>query len=288
MHSLYATTSDNSRRRELLNKTEKLSVLYHDIFDYPLTFAELIKWNSSENFSSRAPDKQVSSRDGYYFLKGRESLIYKRGFRERISARKMEIVKKASKVLSLIPGIKMVAVTGSLAMKNSVEDSDIDLMIITEKGTLWTTRAIAYMVIHTFGLKVRKPNDLQEKDKLCLNLWMDESDLIWGKKDRNIYTAHEIAQILPLVNKEGTYEKFLYRNRWILKFWPNSVKIGNSDLKIVNSRARGAFLEKIAYKIQLNHMKSKITKEKVTSTRAVFHPHDWGKVVLLRLNNGIL
>jgi hypothetical protein len=290
MHSLYAITSGNNRHKELLDKTEKFSIFYHNIFDYPLTFADLIKWNTSENFSSEIIDKQISSRGGYYFLKGRESLIYKRGFRERISARKMEIAKKASKILSLVPSIKMVAVTGSLAMKNSVEDSDVDLMIITRKGNLWTTRAFAYIVIHAFGLRIRRPNDLREKDKLCLNLWIDESDLTWEKKDRNIYTAHEIAQILPLVNRDETYEKFLRENAWILKFWPNAVKIVNSDLKIVISRAGGTFLEKIAYKIQLNHMKSRITKEKITSTRAIFHPQDWGKVVLLRLNknNGIL
>ena len=176
MHSLYATTSDNSRTRELLDKTEKFSIFYHDIFDYPLTFADLIKWNTSENFSSGIADKQISSRDGYYFLKGRESFVYKRSFRERISAKKMGIAKKASKILSFIPGIKMVAVTGSLAMKNSVDESDIDLMVITAKGSLWTTRALAYIVIHTFGLRVRRPNDLREKDKLCLNLWMDESE----------------------------------------------------------------------------------------------------------------
>jgi D-beta-D-heptose 7-phosphate kinase/D-beta-D-heptose 1-phosphate adenosyltransferase len=298
MHSLYAIASDNNRHRELLNKTEKFSIFYHDIFDYPLTFADLIKWNTSENFSSGIADKQINSRDGYYFVKGRESLIYKRGFRQRISVKKMEIAKKASKILSLIPSIKMVAVTGSLAMKNSVDESDIDLMIITAKGTLWTTRGFAYLLIRAFGLKVRRPNDLREKDKLCLNLWMDESDLIWKKKDRSIYTAHEIAQILPLVNKDGTYEKFLRCNRWILKFWPNAVRserLVDSDQRLEKKLLANyyslitLFIEKMAFKLQYNYMRGKITKEIVTPTRAIFHPQDWGKVVLLRLNknNGI-
>jgi hypothetical protein len=36
----------------------------------------------------------------------------------------------------------------------------------------------------------------------------------------------------------------------------------------------------IAFEIQYQHMKSKMTRETVTRTRALFHPHDWGKVVL--------
>jgi predicted nucleotidyltransferase len=280
-----------------LDKTEKFSIFYHDIFDYPLTFADLIKWNTSENFSSGIADKQISSRDGYYFLKGRESLVYKRSFRERISAKKMGIAKKASKILSFIPGIKMVAVTGSLAMKNSVDESDIDLMVITAKGSLWTTRALAYIVIHTFGLRVRRPNDLREKDKLCLNLWMDESDLIWRKKDRNIYTAHEIAQILPSVNKDETYEKFLRENAWTLKFWPNAVRVQSMKYKVQSKNCLSTayhvlttWLETVAFWLQYRYMKSRMTKEVATRTRAVFHPQDWGKIVLSRLNksNGIL
>jgi len=247
-----------------MEKSEKLSVYYHDLFDYPLTFSDLIKWDTSKNFSLNSRKIQVVCQNNYFFLKGREGLIYKRILKTRISIKKMDIAQKASKVLSIIPGVKMVAVTGSLAMNNAGDKSDIDLMIITKNGTLWTTRLFVYLFICLFGIQKRRPFDKNQKDKLCLNMWMDEHDIIWKSK-RNIYTAHEIAQILPLVNKERTYEKFLYQNKWILKYWPNAVRIENcttsssSSLKIENSRVGKSLLEKIAYQIQLNHMKSKIT-----------------------------
>jgi D-beta-D-heptose 7-phosphate kinase/D-beta-D-heptose 1-phosphate adenosyltransferase len=175
------------------------------------------------------------------------------------------------------------AVTGSLAMENSSEESDIDLMIVTKKGFLWTTRALTYLMIGIFGVGVRKPHDSNQKDKLCLNIWLDESDLIWPKKDRNLYTAHEIAQTVPLVNKCNAYEKFIYQNKWILDFWPNSIKIKNLKLKINNSRVRTGLLEQLAFKIQLKYMKSKITRELITPTRAVFHPQDWGEIIERKL-----
>lgn len=293
MYSLFKKSFRQPIYKKVTEETEKLSVYYHDLFDYPLTFADLIKWNLSKGLSAKVKKMQIVCQNGYYFLHGKEGLIYKRILRSRCSSKKLEIAQRASKTLSLIPSVLMVAVTGSLAMKNALDESDIDLMVITKKGSLWTSRLLAYISLLIFNFSLRRPNDNYQKDKLCLNMWMDESDLVW-RRPRNIYTAHEIAQILPLVNKSMTYESFLYKNRWIQKFWPNAVKSVNykrtasPGSKIVYSRMAPSLFERIAFKIQLSYMKSKITRETVTPTRAFFHPQDWGSVIISRLkNNGI-
>jgi D-beta-D-heptose 7-phosphate kinase/D-beta-D-heptose 1-phosphate adenosyltransferase len=264
----------------MLNLNEKASVLYHDLFDYPLNFSDLIRWQLLKTPTINQNIEVVNER-GFYFLKGREGLIYKRLLRKRISTKKIKIAKRASRILSFLPGIRMVAVTGSLAMQNSSEKSDIDLMIITKKGSLWTTRLLSYLLLNVMRLALRRPNDGNQKDKLCLNMWIDESDMVWLKKDRNLYTAHEIAQIVPLINKDKTYEKFLFQNKWILSYWPSAVVI--KKLKVEKPQVRIGLLERIAYNIQLNHMKSRITREVITPTRALFHPQDWGKMILGRL-----
>jgi predicted nucleotidyltransferase len=282
MHSLFTTTSDNKNRKGITER-EKFSVYYHDIFDFPLTFADLIKWNASENFHVNIQKVSVTGLNGYYFLKGRNRLIYKRILRARISAQKMEIAKKAASVLSFVPGIKMVAVTGSLAMENSKEESDIDLMIITKNNRLWISRALTYLVMRLFNLRTRRFNDKNQKDKLCLNMWMDEGDITWKASDRNFYTAHELAQIVPLVNKDETYEKLLSKNKWILKYWPNAVRIKNIDFTRITPRFN--LFESLAYSLQYSYMKNKMTNEVVTPTHAFFHPEDWGKVVISRLSS---
>jgi predicted nucleotidyltransferase len=274
----------------MMNEFEKSSVLYHDIFDYPPTKKELVKWKCGTSIKGITSITGITSKKGYYFLNEREDIIQKRLQNKKTSVRKIEIAKRVSKILSKIPSVEMVAVTGSLAMENSSEESDIDLMIITKEGTLWTTRLISYLVNWLIGVKTRRPDDKNQKDKLCFNMWLDESDLVWKKMDRNLYTAHEIAQIVPLINKDKIYEKFLFLNKWILNFWPHAVRIENLQsktmklLKTKNSRVRMDLLENIFYKIQLNYMKSKITREVVTPTRALFHPQDWGKVVLKKLS----
>ena len=265
-----------------LGKRELISIIYHDIFDYPLTIFELIKWNAGNKVKlSKIQEVKVVGKRGYLFIKDREGLILKRSMRKRISARKMVMAKRAAKILSFIPTTKMVAVTGALAMENANEEADIDLMIITSKGTLWTTRLFTLLLLDILRIPKRKYGDRNQKDKLCLNIWLDENNLAWRK--RNIFTAHEIAQIKPLVNKEETYEKFISKNKWIADYWPNAVKIQSYSRQANIRSSFFTFFEPLTRKFQLWYMKDKITREVVTSTRALFHPVDWGDIVASKL-----
>lgn len=280
MPNLYTITTRNESSQGELSIGEKNSVFYHDLFDYPLNFAEMIKWVGGSKFQV-SKDTPIVGVNGFWFLEGREGLIYKRILRKRISNKKMEIARSAARILSFVPGVEMVGVTGSLAMQNSSDESDIDLMIITRPGGLWTTRLISYFVLRIMNYAVRSADDSNQKDKLCLNMWLDKTDLTWPKGDRNAYTAHEIAQIVPLVNKSKTYEKFLHRNKWVLGYWPNAVKIGKWKMEI--GKSTPGLLERICYGIQYQYMKGKISREVVTPTRALFHPQDWGEIILTRL-----
>ncbi|MCX6704276.1 MAG: hypothetical protein NTZ07_02410, partial [Candidatus Woesebacteria bacterium] len=181
------------------------------------------------------------------------------------------------------------------AMGIAADESDRDLFIITVKNLLWTTRILSHLVLRLFGFDLRKAGDTNQKNKLCLNMWMDEADLVWKKRDRNLYTAHEIAQISPLINKNEIYEKFLYKNKWISQFWPNAVKI-TKEQKNQGTEEQKRFLislvlnffsfvlERLAFHFQYQHMRSKITMEVITKTRAIFHPQDLGCYIMSRLS----
>lgn len=280
MPNVYSLTAQKQVREDSLNNGEINSLIYHDLFDYPLSFAELVKWKAAPSVKVVQKDAQILYKNGLFFFEGREGIVYKRALRARDSKRKLIVAKSAARFIGFLPAIRMIAVTGSLAMSNTAPESDIDLMLVVKKGKLWTTRALTYLILKMTGFPVRKPGDKQQEDKLCLNIWMDESDMVW-KSGRNVYSAHEIGQILPLVNRENTYEKLLSANKWILKYWPNSVKIFRYKK---NGEVGGSgILEKVLYWLQVLHMKRKITREVVTPTRALFHPQDWGEIVLTRL-----
>ena len=266
-----------------LKSGEISSIIYHNIFNYPLTPSELIKWKLKPQIKLKRK-VAVLKKEDFYFLKGKGEIIEKRLQNKKYSKNKLIIARKAASVLKTIPTIKLVALTGALAMNNADKNSDIDLLIITKNKTLWTTRLITYLVLLIYGIKVRKPKDDDQKDKLCLNMWLDENDLVWSKKDRNMYSAHEIGQIVPLINRDEIYERLLNQNIWILDYWPNIVNIKN-NFKIKTKKKTSSYLtvEKMAFKFQYMYMKNKISREVITPTRAVFHPNDWGKVVISRL-----
>ena len=275
------------------------SLIYHDIFDYPLTLGELIKWEVGKRGKMKNYDLTVKGpKNGFYFIQGRDGVVLKRLMRRRIAARKIKVANDAAKILNRISTIKMAAVTGALAMENASEGADIDFLIITRKGTLWTTRAIAFLTLSLIGFPLRRFGDKRQKDKLCLNMWLDEKASSWPKKDRNIYTAHEICQIIPLINKESAYEKFIWSNRWVKAYWPNAIKIRKFFKPITNHPVRRSYasgiaggrslitvFEPLARTLQFLYMRRKITREVVGKRKAIFHPHDWSEVVKLKLIN---
>lgn len=286
--NLYTLSVKKDSSKGDLTQGEITSVVYHDIFDYPMDFKDLIKWRAADGLVNN--EAEVVVRGGHVFKMGREGLVYKKQLRYRISQKKLQIAKKSSFFISKIPFIKMIGVTGSLAMNNSTEQSDIDLLVITERNRLWITRLVSIFLLKLFNIPTRRSGDPNQKDKICLNMWLDEDSLVW-KKERNLYTAHEIAQVKALFNKGKTYEKFLKKNMWILNYWPNSVKIENKK-NIKEKFVKKNFLiktfdyfENIAYQFQYKRMKNKITHETVGKKIALFHPQDWGEVVLTRLSS---
>lgn len=265
-----------------LSEKASITLLYHDIFDYPIKERELEKWAPSGNLKLIKVKPRIEFSREFYYLKDREEIIKRRIERENASRMKMKILSRAKPVFEGISDILMVGITGSLAMSAASGQSDIDLIIITKRKRLWGSRLRALLSLIKHKIAVRRAGVNKEGDKLCLNIWMDESDLIIN--ERNAYTAHELAQIVPLINRENAYERLLAANKWILDYWPNSVA---SSMKYVAREKQihstfyflHATFEKLAYLLQCLYMSRKITREVVTPTRAFFHPFDWSKKV---------
>lgn len=267
-----------------LNSGQKAAIVYHNVFKYPLSDSDLERWTVGvRGLKEIKMGKSVLIKTGN---------LKSRSIKERIFKKKTLIANRAASLIAKIPTVKLVAVTGALAMKNAEKDSDIDLMIVTKQNNLWLTRLITYFFLTLAGYQLRRPRESIQKDKLCLNIWLDESALSWDPKDRNIYTAHEIAQIIPLVNKDDIYQAFLNKNKWILDYWPRAVKIDEVNYQkkgigknyVINT-ASGNLLEKVAFKFQYFYMRKKITREIISPHKAIFHPNDWGKVVLKKLSS---
>ena len=252
------------------------TLAYHDIFDYPLKKEEIRNYLISRKAGAgQLKDalkrlllaKKVVQSRGYFSLKNRPNLAATRISKEKYSQSKLKRAFFYCTLLTLIPGVKMVAVSGALAMQNSDKDDDIDLVIVASGGFLWTTRFFANVLLTPFR---RKPGSDKKSNKACLNLFLDENDL--KIKDQNLYTAHELAQMKVLFDRDNTYEKLIKNNAWIKKLLPNWQP--DEKHKAAGSKKKNSsfILEHILRLIQLSYMRSKITTEQISSTQLFFHP----------------
>jgi len=324
------------------------TISYFSFFDYPPNFEEIYtflgkkaaKKKVEEALKSLERQKkikkiedfkkvirywlQVTSKDtvGEYSIKlknkNEKLKIERYNKRHLFSQKKLENwrVRLYLKILSFFPQIKLIGLSGSLAMMNAGKNDDIDLFIITAKKRLFTGRIIALFLAEVLGLRKKfgknkkspkifrfypmKADLADLSEKVCLNLFFDESDLAVPEFKRNEYVAHEVLQMKPIINKDYTYEKFLEANDWVFKIFPNSksnIKYQISKLHIKNQNSFklfkflivifnfsflifnffGIIVESILKIFQLTLINRHKTKEIITSTQLWFHPEDFSE-----------
>ena len=209
-----------------LQKAVLQTLAYADIFDYPLTLEELHNFLVEEKVIVKdllevlKEIKNISHDGSFYFLKNRRKIVQIRRKRFKLSQNKLKIAQKVAQWLKGIPFIKMVAVTGNLAMGNANEDDDIDLLVVTTKNRLWLTRLLTVLMVELVANR-RHPQEVEVKDKICLNMFLDEDHLQIPLGEQDLFAAHEICQVKSLWQKDNLYQKFLEANQWSKKFLPN-------------------------------------------------------------------
>ncbi|QQG44249.1 MAG: hypothetical protein HYW86_05340 [Candidatus Roizmanbacteria bacterium] len=212
--------------------------------------------------------------------------------RTACSSNKLKKISPYVKSLSMFPQIKLVGLSGSLAMNNAKGDDDLDLFIITDKRRLWTGRFIALGLAQVMG--IRRPRGVrQAKDKVCLNLFFDEGELRIPKAKQTNFVAHELLQMKPLVAKDGIYKKLLKANSWVFDIFPNSFdivryrkkfQISNFKFQIKKKRISlpgvrqvGDLVEKILGMVQKIYIRRHQTTELITQKQLWFFPEDFEK-----------
>src|SRR5258705_4718692 len=161
------------------NKKAILStVAYADIFNFPLTKSEIKcyliskipnKFEIDRLITLLTKEGLLSRKDKLFALKGREKNFQLRNERERFSEKKLIIARKMVKVLSKIPTVRLIGISGSLALNNAKEDDDIDLFIVTRKNTMWITRLIVLFILELIGSR-RKRLSKNTKNTFCVNM----------------------------------------------------------------------------------------------------------------------
>jgi len=242
-----------------LQKSVLATLAYYDIFDYPLTGLEVFKFlinplhvvaltekiheiefepmpevvladvlNCLDNFSAKGGSASggkntgiIGEKNGFYFTKGRESLIDERIERQKISAQRWKKALKILKLLQFVPFLEMVSVCNSLAIDNSKKEADIDFFIITKKGRIWMVRFLVTFLVWISGFWRHKD---KISGRICLSFYIADDFLNINSLAINpydIYLAHWIAELKPILNRNKTYEEFIAQNQWVRDYLLN-------------------------------------------------------------------
>jgi len=275
---------NSSHQQEILK-----TLLYSDIFDYPLTEDELWRFTGEKmdkNTCREALDSLpplIAKEGNYYYFTGRRGIIRKREKRAKESDKKIIYAKKTIALLSFIPTVVFIGISGSVAMSNCKKEDDIDLFIISRKNTVWFTRLCILLLLQLIGER-RRRYDTRGTNQMCVNMFLSENALMLSKYRQNLYTAHEVARMIPMFERDNMHSRFLSANRWVKRFMPNSSAIKKLSNKAIKERKPQllnyfltplfSFSEPIAKAIQLWYMKRHKTTEEISDTLLAFHPQD--------------
>ena len=195
------------------------TVAYADVFDYPMTPAEVHRYLIGLRATPADVDAALNSarlapylvyREGYAVLRGREACVAVRQERETNAHRLWPRAVRYGHAIGHMPFVRMVAVTGALAVNNVKAGADIDYLVVTEPGHLWVCRATIITLVRLAR---------RQGVELCPNYFLSTRALVLS--DRNLFTAHEVAHMVPLVG-HAVYRRLRALNRWTDAYLPNA------------------------------------------------------------------
>jgi hypothetical protein len=270
------------------------TLYYHQLFYFPLNLANLKKWLFGYHLSSLETDNQllaaletlvrqrlIDHNKGYYYLKNcpfdQSSMTMKR----KTAWSKVDQAQKVCRLIGWLPWVRLVAVTGNVAMDNTNLGDDVDLMIVTQPQRLWLSRLLIVLGLKFIGqYRSTQPSSrIDQSRQYCLNLWLESVQPL----AKNAFVAHELLAIKPLINKKGAYERLIQANKWVFDFWPNHPAALNLKTKLTADFKYNRTLNRLnelAYHGQRLYMRRKITREKIAYQWAFFHPQDQSRRVL--------
>jgi hypothetical protein len=222
-HTTALRPSPQAEQSAALRRAIARTVAYADVFDYPLDRGEIQRYLIGEAASPEEVDRMLEQdgslpthveRTGDKFhLRGRASTVETRRTREAASAELWRSARAYGAWVARLPLVRFVGVTGALAMSNAERRADIDLFVLTHPGRLWLCRLLVLAVVRIAALRGHT---------LCPNFLLSTAAL--SLRERNLFTAHEIAQMVPL-RRTKWYARFIDANTWAFEFLPNATTI---------------------------------------------------------------
>jgi hypothetical protein len=194
------------------------SVVYASLFDYPLTLAQLRQTliESTQTPSevlagyngSAALQAAIEFRDGFFFPRGRADLIDERRRRETRSRSFLHRHRAILQLVSALPYVRMVALSGSIAHLNLEGTGDLDLFIVTRGRRVWSATVATVLLAKL----------LRRRRIVCANFVVADTRLVLEQQD--LFAASQVIHLKPLIGRD-VFRELLDKNPFVFRFYPN-------------------------------------------------------------------
>ena len=215
----------------MLSKFILATVVYYDTLEYPLTAFEIWKHLLIPDGSSPLPrtslaaieqsleglkqDARLVSQDGFWVLPDRVVLIQSRIQREKQAVQKLKRAAALIRWCAWIPYVRMIALTGSLSMKQGDRMSDWDFLVVLKGGAIWTGRFFLTAWLTLLG---SRRHDGRIVNRACLNCYLTDTSLEVPLRD--VFSSHEYRFLYPVIGRD-VFRSFELANRWIVRYRPH-------------------------------------------------------------------
>ena len=196
------------------------TLLYYDIWHYPLTATELFTFLPVNSMTfdefhrylrEEGTSENIRSDQGYYFVKGKgPGIVTQRREKERHARRMWRMAMLFTHIIKRFPFVRAICVSGDLSKNATDRKSDVDFFVITEPGRLWITRTLLILF--------KKTVLLNSKKYFCLNFFATSDHL--ELDEQNVFLATEVAHLKPVFNST-LFHQYLSANQWIRRYFPN-------------------------------------------------------------------
>ncbi len=205
--------------KELLQQSVIKTLLYYDIFNYPLKITEVYRFlptnsvrpNDVEEALEQLCNRQLVFRfDEFFSIQNNVENIIRRKKGNAFARESESIAFKRAKLIASFPFVRAVFASGSFSKGYMDEKSDLDFFILTSPGRLWIARTLIVLFKRLFFFNSHK--------YFCCNYFIDTSHL--EIEEKNLFTATELATLIPLYG-DRLYVRMINSNQWLLNFFPN-------------------------------------------------------------------
>jgi hypothetical protein len=196
-----------------------MTLAYFSLFRHPLTEEELLThahFHAISREDGRTAIRTlvdrgiVESINGLLCLQGESDLVHARAERVERAVPWHKQAEHSVRVLSRLPFLRGLFISGSLSKGTQDPDGDIDFLVLTAPNRLWTARFFASILLKAMPRAHRR--------NFCLNYFLSEDQL--EIRDHTLFSATEVAFLKPVLN-DKICAAFFEQNGWVRPFYPN-------------------------------------------------------------------